>query len=251
MKAITVDRLTRARATTRPVATDQGLMWMQLIAVMAMVLDHVNWFCFAKGGDPQSTVTAWMNDVGRMAFPLFALSFGVNLARVLSSPDSEARSRRMFHRLALAAVVAQLAYWPLRGYANPLNVMATFLLSAVVLRYWSRSTWHAHAIGRCLALATAVLLGAFVEYWWFGIALIAASYGLVLTKSIWTATIVLLALGALCLLNRSPWALAAVPAFGLLRNIKWAPPRQRGWLYLIYPAHLIAILALVTALADR
>ncbi len=251
MKATALGKARPMGAPTRPFATDQGLYWMQLVALVAMVLDHINWFWFAHGGDPQRTSTAWMNDVGRIAFPLFAFTFGVNLARVLGSSDRDPRMRRMVRHLALAALSAQLVYWPLRGYFNPLNVMATFLLTAVVLRYWSVSRWEANAIGRCVALASVVVLGSFVEYWWFGIALIAAAYQMATTNSASSRAAFVVALAALCLLNRNLWALGSLPTIALLASARWGPPRRRTLLYVFYPAHLFAILMASAMITGR
>jgi uncharacterized membrane protein len=71
-----------ASASRRLEVTDASLEWMKWLAVVGMVLDHVNWFFFASSFDnPQASPHAWMNDVGRVVFPLFAFVFGINLAR--------------------------------------------------------------------------------------------------------------------------------------------------------------------------
>ncbi len=231
-----------AKARYVPFVTDAGLVWMQWIAVAAMLLDHVNWFWFAHGGNPQNVPTAWMNDIGRIAFPLFAFTFAVNLDRITRSRDCEERWRRQAWRLVTAGAVAQVVYWPLRGAFVPLNVMWTFLLSSIVFVRWLHSSRHHDIIGRCVSVALAIIFGSFVEYAWFGVALVTAAAWLVRSQSRMSKAGFALALLALCLINRSLYALLALVPIVTLRHSTAAPHQHGKWLYSFYPIHLMILL---------
>jgi len=98
--------------------TDYQLDVLKGIALVAMCLDHLN---TALGWQ---SVELWM--IGRMAFPLFALVWGYNLAR---RPISQAS----LNHLWLWAIVAQPAYWlALKGSGVTffdLNILFAFAVS--------------------------------------------------------------------------------------------------------------------------
>lgn len=91
---------------------------LKLIALMAMCLDHLNTVLGWR------SVELWM--IGRMAFPLFALVWGYNLAR---RPVSQAS----LNRLWLWAILAQPAYWwALKGQGGTffdLNILFAFAVA--------------------------------------------------------------------------------------------------------------------------
>lgn len=91
---------------------------LKLIALMAMCLDHLNTALWWRSAE------LWM--LGRMAFPLFALVWGYNLAR---RPVSQAS----LNRLWLWAVIAQPAYWlALKGSGGAffdLNILFAFAVA--------------------------------------------------------------------------------------------------------------------------
>jgi len=241
------------RSSSAPVGarwalSDASLEWLKWIAVAAMLLDHVNWFLFAGGGAPQHGTYPWMNDVGRLAFPLFALVFGVNLARILDSPDRNARASRMFVRLFVAGVIAQLAYWVLRGYFWPLNVLATFALAAAVAMLWQGEC--KSFARRAAAVGLFVVGGFLVEYWWIGAGLILAATLVRRGPFPLSALIFVALLIPLCLLNGNAYALAALVVAAALAGARWAPPRVPGLLHVVYAGHLWALVA-VAALFGR
>ena len=234
-----------APVRTRWALSDASLEWLKWIAVAAMLLDHVNWFLFAGGGSPQHGTYPWMNDVGRLAFPLFALVFSINLARVLDSPDRNARAARMFVRLFVAGVVAQLAYWVLRGYFWPLNVLATFAVAAAVALLWQGPS--TSLVRRAAAVGVFVVGGLLVEYWWIGVGLILAGTLVRRGPLLLSALPFLALLIPLCLLNGNAYALGALALAAALAGTRWAPPRVPGLLHVVYAGHLWALVAVAVA----
>ncbi|MEG2115000.1 MAG: type-F conjugative transfer system pilin acetylase TraX [Hafnia sp.] len=111
--------------------TDYQLDVLKGIALVAMCLDHLN---TALGWQ---SVELWM--IGRMAFPLFSLVWGYNVAR---RPVSQAS----LNRLWLWAIVAQPAYWfALKGQGVTffdLNILFAFVVSGQLIRAWQvRREW--------------------------------------------------------------------------------------------------------------
>jgi len=226
--------------------SDAALEWLKWIGVAAMILDHVNWFLLAGGRDPQATPHAWMNDIGRLAFPLFAFCFGVNLVRVIEGPNPDVRVRRMFRRLLFAGIVAQCAYWPLRDYFWPLNVLWTFALAAGIALLWVR--WPQSNLMRLAAFALFVVAGIAVEYWWFGLALVFAAMAYASHRTLVSALPFAAGIVALCLLNGSVYAGATLAVIALLAGAQWAPRRIPGLLHVFYAAHLWLLLAVAFVL---
>jgi uncharacterized membrane protein len=229
--------LPAAVAGRRLEVTDASLEWMKWLAVVGMVLDHVNWFFLASSvANPQASPHVWMNDVGRVVFPLFAFVFGVNLARVLDDPtNGAARLRRMLLRLIVAGVVAQGAYVLLRGYFWPLNVLFTFALSALVAACFTGEATPSRK------LAGAVLLvagGLAVEYWWVGIGLTLASLHFARRRTLRSSYVYCAFLVLLAALNVSLAPLAAAAVIWSLANVRRSLPRHPGALHLFYACHL-------------
>jgi hypothetical protein len=205
----------------------EALKWL---ALLCMVVDHVNAALYGRELGVLADV------VGRIALPLFACVFGFNLAR----PGADAG--RALWRLLLAGAIALPAHAALFGVWGlwPLNILFTFALAAwvvIVLR-----AGHAR-----LALASFVLGGALVEYWWPGVALVLATYAAARSPRLTVADAVAvgLALVGLCVLvNGNAYALLAVPLALVVVHLAPHVPRLRGWFLWFYPAHLW-VLALV------
>lgn len=240
-------RVMPAPAVAGPRLSDGALELVKWIAIAAMVVDHINWFWFAAGGNPQATPTAWMSHVGRIALPLFAFCFGVNLIRVLEAPDSAAKFRRMAWRLALAGVAAQAAYWPLRGYFWPLNVLALFGLAAALAWLWTREK--DRPLMRSIAVVLAVFLGLLVEYWWCGLIIIFAAAGYARAPSWLRCAAFAASTLAVDALNGN-WYASLAPGVVLLAiaaaGDRAALPRLPGLWHVFYPAHLWALWFVIT-----
>jgi uncharacterized membrane protein len=231
--------------------TDASLEWMKWLAVVGMVLDHVNWFVFASSiENPQASQHAWMNDVGRVVFPLFAFVFGVNLARVLDTRavnDRAPRLRRMLLRLAIAGTIAQGAYWLLRGYFFPLNVLFTFALVALVARGF---TSDATSTQKLAAVTLFAFGGLAVEYWWIGAGLALTALYFARRHTVRSAMPFVGVLLLLVVMSHSPFPLAVLPVIAALRGVRRTLPRLPGAFHAVYAGH-IWLLAGIAALAGR
>lgn len=228
-----------APAGWRLEVTDASLEWMKWLAVVGMVLDHVNWFFFAASIDnPQASPHAWMNDVGRVVFPLFAFVFGVNLARVLdagAAGNRARRFRRMVLRLLIAGAVAQGAYCLLRGYFFPLNVLFTFALVALVA---SCFTSGATSMQKLLAVALFAFGSLAVEYWWVGVGLALAALYYARRRTVRSALPFVGVLLLLAVLSKNPAPLAALLVVAGMRGVCLPLLRWPGAFHAFYAGHL-------------
>lgn len=96
----------------------RGLELLKWAALLAMLVDHVDLAVFNREQE-------WMYQIGRFAFPVFAISFGIGLA-FTRDPVSVA------NRLFWPAMVAQCA-WAIVDPAHPANVLVLFFCASVVL----------------------------------------------------------------------------------------------------------------------
>lgn len=122
---------------------------LKWIALLTMTGDHV-----AKvmlGG-----YVPVVSELGRIAFPLFALVMACNLAQ------PEADLRKSMRRLALWGLIAQPLHALAFGFWLPLNILLTFTFAAVAV--------HALANNRPVQLLLAAgVLPLFVDYQWAGV----------------------------------------------------------------------------------
>lgn len=215
-----------ARAPVLAVVPAGSLEAAKWLALAAMLVDHVNAVFYGRELGLVADV------VGRLAFPLFAIVAGVNLAR----PGRDlTRAAGKFAAWCLVALPFHAALFAQVGGWWPINILGTFAVAALVL--------HLVDQGR-LELAGLVFLagGALVEYWWPGVGLVVAValvarspnpalYGLPLV----------LAAGTLCIVNGNAYALLAAPLAAWLT--RWAPelPRSPRAFWWAYPGHLAAL----------
>ena len=206
----------------------EGLKWF---AAVLMVLDHFNKYALA-GAEPA------LFAAGRLVLPIFACVVGFNLAR----PEALASGvhQRMAVRLAIVGAIATVPFIALGGLGWgwwPLNVMFTLLVAVLAMRWLDQGgTARAWAVG-----ALVLVGGAFVEYWWPGVAIVMLacayarrpSWGLL---AAWVA-----AVASLALINRNAWALASFPVIALAAWASPAVPRLRWAFYAFYPVHLAAL----------
>lgn len=205
--------------------TSGGRELLKWIAVLLMTGDHIAKVFY--GGD-----VPVVSELGRIAFPVFALVMAYNLA------EPGADIAKSFRRLAMWAAIAQPAHALAFGRWLPLNVLASFALAASVV-------WAIRAGRWWLVVALAGPLPLLVDYQWAGIAVVVAGYALRRLHGSPAAVFVqLLAIGLLCFYNGNGWALLALPVMCL----GYAPvsvPRTRWAFYGYYVGHL----ALFSALA--
>jgi hypothetical protein len=213
----------------------EALKWLALVL---MTLDHVNKHLL------HAAVPALFN-AGRLALPLFGFVLGYNLAR----PGALASGAywRTARRLAVFGSIATIPFIALGGLGWgwwPLNIMATLGVATLC-------AWQIDAGGAArLVAAGAVFIvgGAFVEFWWPGVAACLLAWAYCrrpswLTLALWIGT-----LACLYIVNRNLWALAAMPLIFAARHVKMNLPRGRLGFYVYYPAHLAVLWGLARLL---
>lgn len=210
-----------------PDGTLEALKWAALVS---MLLDHVNKYLL-HGQWPSLYM------LGRLAMPLFAFGLMYRLAQ--PEAGNGGRAGRVMRRLALFGALATPPFVHLVGWW-PANVLFMLLVATAVV--WLHGQ-HTRAT-RLLAVAAFVLGGAFVEFWWFGLAFCLTAWAYCRRPSLARALACVLATLGLAVVNRNFGALAALP-------LLWMAPRvacrlgRRPWLfYVFYPAHL-GVIALV------
>jgi len=218
--------------------TSSGRELLKWIALVLMTGDHVA-KAFYGGYVPV------ISEAGRIAFPLFAVVMAYNLAR----PDAD--TAKSIRRLLGWGAVAQPFHAIVFGYWLPLNVLLTFALSALVIRFAQQRLWVPFA-------ASMLMAPILVDYQWAGVWLVVSTWALydhvgrykrcrvmimdrvegIYSRSIWLAAI---ALVMLCVYNGNAWALL----FGLLPptvgKLDMTFPRGRWAFYGYYVGHLAVI----------
>lgn len=215
---------------------DRGTVEMlKWAALLLMTLDHVDAFVFHRE-------LGWATQLGRLVFPVFAVIFGMNLAR------SDARAAgvygRVLWRLAVFGLLAQPFHGVLTGAAwglFPLNVMATFAVAVGVI-------WLLDSSRELAAAAVLAVAGGFVEYRWPGVLLVVGVWLGYRQAPAAGAAVALAALVALYPINGSHAALWVVPLLWLVSRVRWSVPRWRWAFYVYYPAHLAVFALLVPRL---
>jgi hypothetical protein len=202
--------------------TLEALKWLALVL---MVLDHVNTFMYGR-------TLPGAYQAGRTVFPLFAFVLAANLAR----PDALQRGvhMRVMRRLALFAALATPAHWVLIGHWWPMNIMVTLLAGAATIHGLERRD----GPGAMLAVAAFVVGGLVGDYLYPGVAMIVAAWAWCRDPTPGRFAVWLLFTVALVLVNFSFWALAAVPLVLLGHHVDLRVPRLRWVFYALYPLHL-------------
>lgn len=223
--------------------TSGGRELLKWLAVVLMTGDHVARVFF--GGH-----VPVVSELGRIAFPVFALVMAYNLAQPGADVGKSVR------RLLVWGIVAQPAHALAFGYWIPLNVLLSFALAAAAVWCIQGRRWALLA----LCLGPAPLL---VDYQWVGIVLVVGAWGwydhharyrkcrimvmhgLEVLKLNGAPFVVLGAFAALCWYNGNAWAILA---FAVLRFGKghWNVPRTRWAFYGYYVGHLALLATFVS-----
>ncbi|OUL17092.1 conjugal transfer protein [bacterium AM6] len=207
--------------------TSGGRELLKWIALVLMTGDHVL-TVFGLGYVPV------VSELGRVAFPVFALVMAYNLAQPGADAGKSAR------RLALWGLVATPAATLAFGQILPLNVLLTFAAAACGIWALERRHW---ALAALVALVAPIAL----DYAWPGV-------WLVLTGWRWyrgqggQPWLVWGCMGLLCLYNGNAWALLAIPLLKL-GHVDVAIPRLGRVFYGYYVGHLASLAALALILA--
>ncbi|ARZ74745.1 conjugal transfer protein [Stenotrophomonas sp. WZN-1] len=215
---------TTGTSTPDPILGSGARELLKWIALLTMTGDHVAKVVF--GG-----YLPVVSELGRIAFPLFALVMACNLAQPGADP------RKSIRRLALWGLIAQPLHALAFGSWLPLNILLTFALAAVAV--------HALANNRPVQLLLAAgLLPMLVDYQWAGVGSVLLAWIAFRHRAWW---LLLAALAAVCWANHNGWALLAIPIVLLAARVPWQLPRWRWTFYGYYVGHL-AVLALIAHL---
>ncbi|EOW2135923.1 TraX family protein [Stenotrophomonas sp. GD03908] len=216
---------------TRMFTFDPGLSsgareLLKWIALLAMTGDHVAKVVF--GG-----YVPVVSELGRIAFPLFALVMACNLAQ----PGADLR--KSMRRLALWGLIAQPLHALAFGSWLPLNILLTFALAAVAV--------HALANNRPVQLLLAAgVLPMFVDYQWAGVGSVLLAW-IAFRRCAWWP--LLIALAAVCWVNQNGWSLLSIPVVLLTARVQWQLPRWRWMFYGYYVGHLLVLAVVARVLS--
>jgi TraX protein len=214
--------------------SDGALEALKWLALMAMTVDHINTYVFARQYAPMF----W---VGRIAMPLFAAVLAWNLAR----PDTLTRGvyRRTLVRLLLFGALAAPAFIAGGGAVDggwPLNIL--FLFATAVLCLWCVEV--GGAARWTLAVLAFLIGGVLCEFFWPGLALTLALWAWFRYRARLALAAALLAWLALYTVNGNWLALLAIPILLLAQRWQRPLPRLRWAFYAYYPLHITALWAI-------
>lgn len=204
--------------------TLEALKWLGLIL---MALDHVNKYLL--GG-------AWpvLYMLGRLVMPIFGFVLAYNLARprALESGVHARVMKRLFifGALATPSFVGLVGWWPL-------NILFMLLLATALIWLLEQDRW----LARLAAAVLFLFAGAFVEFWWFGVAYCVAAWTFCRHPSVGRALLLCLVTLSLFVVNRNLGALAAMPLLWTASHVEISRRRSRWLYYASYPGHLALI----------
>lgn len=213
--------------------TSSGRELLKWAALVLMTGDHVNAAFFQRE-------LPLLSEIARIAFPVFALVLGYNLA---TSPRSN--RGQIIGRLLVFGILAQPFHAVALGLGVlPLNVLFTFAAAVAIIELQDRDySW--------LSIGLFLAAGFVVDYQWAGLAMIYGAWRWSSSDSLegWFA----LAAGflAVCWFNGNPWALAAFPLVVLLGGVDLHVPRLRWAFYGYYVAHLVVLAVAVSFLPQQ
>lgn len=178
-----------------------------------------------------------VTELGRVAFPLFALVLAYNLAQ--PDADVEKSVKRLFVWGLVAAPVAAIA----TQTVFTLNVLLSFALSAVCILSIERRRW-------VFLTVCAVLAPAAVDYQWSGLAVVLGGWVYWrnpwhwrLPKAVSALLLLVLPVCSLFFINGNFWALLAIPLLTLAR-LRIPVPRTGRAFYFYYVGHLTVLTGL-------
>lgn len=225
----------KAAALLRSLQLSSGAReFLKWSAAALMLVDHINAYVFTWS-------YPWMHGLGRLVFPLF----GFVLAYNLIEHSSPASFKRVLWRLAVFGLLAQPFSMALRKTVMPtgdwwqLNILFSFVAALLILELLRARHWAAWLV----AAAAIATLGTVVEFHWFGIAFVLASFFFLQRRTPASFGLWLLSCASLGLDNGTMWALAAVPSIWVacrlgsieVKRVSW------WWFYSFYVVHLAGI----------
>jgi hypothetical protein len=228
--------------------TDGQLEALKWLALTSMFLDHIGRLALGHGMD------GWVFTGGRLAFPLFALVLGINLARV---GPRRTRAARTALRLGVWCALSIVPSIWARGEPQVLNVLGTLGLGALLCALIAdSSTDQVPRLSRSVRLVwagLALIAAPHVEFGLAGVLLAPSVYLAITGHPLLGAVLAAASLGMTAQLNADfgGWpalagTLAVVPVAWIAQRLPLHVPRLRQSFYVIYPVHLALIGAWVT-----
>ena len=208
----------------------EGLKWL---AVLAMVLDHLNKYLLQREYE-------WMFAAGRVAFPLFVLVLAYKLSLAQRPAEAAWRAAR---RLLLIGILATAPFIAAGHIAYswwwPLNVMFTLATGAAMVALVEQGRpW--------VAFFAFVITGWLAEFFWPGALLLLCAYRMFTRPSEAWVALGVVSIGSLSIINGTHWAAAGALLFVAASWITptFQPPRLKWFFYAFYPAHFAVIVAI-------
>jgi hypothetical protein len=221
-----------SRELPRVVLADGTVSALKWAALLLMTADHVNTYLL-QGRYP------WVFAAARVVMPIFGFVLAYNLAR----PDALQRGvhLRLLKRLVVYGAAACPFYYLLYGGIWPLNVLwllatATFCIYCIERQ---SAKWTAAAV------VVALAMGAWAEFFWFGLIYCIGAFWYCRHGSRAGAAWWLIGAISLGLVNRNEWALLVFPILYCATQLRLRMPRVATFFYAYYPLHLAVIAALV------
>jgi len=194
-----------------------------------MLFDHLYFFLHIQE-------LKYFYPLGRLSMPLFAFAFSFGLAIQKNKHFSLSTLKRIF----LFGLISSLPYISLGNVMSgwwPLNIMFTFLVSAIIISMLSSTMKQRYLI----ALTLFVIGGAFVEYAWAGIALTVSFWWFVKRSDWMSLSLIILSMIMLNNFNHNLWATLALPIIYLASKINLSIPRIKHFFYYAYPMQFSVI----------
>jgi len=164
----------------------------------------------------------------------FALSYGLAIQK------NKYFSLSTIKRILIFGLISSAPYIALGNVMSgwwPLNIMFTFLVSAIIISILSSAIKQRYFI----ALILFVIGGAFVEYAWAGIAL-TVSFWWFIKRADWVSLLlIILSMIMLNNFNHNLWATLALPIIYLASKINLPIPRIKHFFYYVYPIQFSVI----------
>lgn len=207
----------------------QSVEVIKWAALACMLCDHIGTVLF------DGTIPA-LNAIGRIAMPAFGIALAYNLARPRALHNG-AFKRTLFRLLAIGVVAIPFHMLALDSGWLGLNIMFTFALAVAATWAWEKAAY-------LPAIVIALVGGFFVEFGWFGIAVVIFAYSHFREPSAWTTAGLVASVVSLGLVNGNQWGLLALPLVWLLSASSIEIPRMRWAFYTFYPAHLALLVGI-------
>lgn len=226
-------------------STIEAIKWL---AILLMTIDHINSYLILPiTGKPYELLF----NMGRVAFPLFALVIGYNLARPRTNKNERKAILDALLRLTVFGAISMLPYYfATGGRVLPLNIMYTLALGTALIYSLRVAADKESRLARYviyffthLAFAALAWLG---EFSFYGVALIVTAWLLFRYSSAFALLLTLTLIFLLQAVNGTYWAIAAIPIFifGYFVEVK-IPRINKYAFYAYYPLHLGLIAAAV------